>query len=113
MTASISDRQRRLIDEGHRLHKAIAEWGRKHGVRAYRVLTDTEAWFGIWDPKTKTISRNFPAKITQAILANAEALKAYADDTWSRDGGVKRHPLPPPRVRFCQTKRKGNSSPAR
>ncbi len=105
MTASISDRQQRLVAEGRRLHMAIVDWGRKHGVRAYRVLTATDAWFEIWDPKTKTLSRNFPEKIKAAIASNAEALKAYADDSRmrnARDAAERKRILPPARDRFCR-----------
>ena len=106
MTALISkSERRRLIGEGYRLHMAIVEWGRKHGVWAYRVVTATDAWFEIWDPKAKTLSRNFPEKIRGAIASNAEALKAYADDTRmqdARDAAERNRTLPPARHRFCQ-----------
>lgn len=105
MTASIFNRQQRLVAEGRRLHMAIVDWGRKHGVRAYRVLTATDAWFEIWDPATKTISRNFPEKIRVAIEANAEALKAYADDSRmrnARDAAERKRTLTPARDRFCR-----------
>lgn len=105
MTALTSDRQRRLVNEGYRLHMAIVEWGRKHGVWAYRVLTATDQWFEVWDPKAKTLSRNFPEKIRGAIASNAEALKAYADDTrmWDAKADAERNrALPPARHRFCQ-----------
>ena len=105
MTTSIFDRQQRLVAEGRRLHMAIVDWGRKHGVRAYRVLTATDAWFEIWDPKTKTISRNFPEKIEAAIASNAEALKAYAYDSRmqnARDAAERNRVLTPARDRFCR-----------
>lgn len=101
MTASTSDRQRRLIDEGRRLHMAIVEWGQRHGVWAYRVMTPTDQWFEIWDPKAKTLSRNFPGKIQTAIALNAEALKIYADDTRMRDAKAdteRSRPMAPPGV---------------
>ena len=106
MTALTSDRQRRLVNEGYRLHMAIVEWGRKHGVWAYRVLTATDQWFEVWDPKTKTLSRNFPEKIRGAIESNTDALKAYADDTRMRDARVaaeRSRPLAPARGRFWET----------
>lgn len=115
MTVSYSDRQRRLIDEGYRLHMAIVEWGRKHGVWAYRVLTATDAWFEIWDPKAKTLSRNFPEKIRGAIASNAEALEAYADDTRMRYARVEaewNRPLAPARGRFCQASDKDKATSA-
>lgn len=106
MTGSISKEARRqLIDEGHRLHMAIVEWGRKHGVWAYRVLTATDAWFEIWDPKAKTLSRNFPKKIREAIASNAEALRLYADDTRMSDAKAaaeRNRTLRPARDRFCR-----------
>lgn len=105
MTASTSDRQRRLINEARRLHMAIVEWGQKHGVWAYRVMTTNKQWFEIWNPNTKTLSRNFPGKIQTAIALNAEALKIYADDTRMRDAKAdteRSRPMAPPRGRFCR-----------
>ena len=95
MTASIFNRQR-LVDDGRRLHMAIVRWGAKHGVRAYRVLTETGTWFEFYDPKTRRISQEFPAKIKAAIEASAESLGAYAD--WSRECAARWPPLP----RFCR-----------
>lgn len=111
MTALTSDRRQRLVKEGYRLHMAIVDWGRKHGVWAYRVLTATDQWFEIWDPKAKILSRNFPGKIRGAIMSNAEALKVYADDTRERDARADAEwnlPLAPARGRFCRTTDKEN-----
>ncbi len=71
----------RLIDEGRRLHKAICEWGVKHGVRAYRVVTENDAWFEIWNPKNKMRSRKFPERISMAIQSHTDAIEAYAEYT--------------------------------
>ena len=101
-----SPKEQRLVEEGYRLHMAISAWGAKKGVRAYRVLSATgEVFFEIYNPKTKTISRDFPAKIQLAIDSNTEALDAYA--RWSRmqnaeaDAKLNRT-LPPARFRFCR-----------
>ena len=77
----------RLVDEGHRLHRAIVEWGRKHGVWAYRVLPrdGTACYFEIYDPKTKKFSWEFPAKIQKAIDDHAGALAEYAKWSLSHD----------------------------
>ena len=84
MMDSISkETRRRLVDEGYRLHMAIVGWGVAHGVRAYRVLPDEgESFFEIYDPKSKSTSQNFPAKIKNAIKSHASELAAYAE--WSR-----------------------------
>ena len=108
MTASIFDRRQRLIAEGRRLHMAIVDWGQKHGLRAYRVLTDDDCWFEIYNPATKTLSRAFPEKIQTAIAANKEALQAYAEDERSWDARRRRFdaqniPVHPARYRFCQS----------
>lgn len=100
MTDSTSDEQ--LIEEGHRLHRAIVAWGQKHGVQAYRVLTADDAWFEFYDAKTKTLSRDFPPKIREAIEANAAALKAYAAAT-RNDVFRANMPLPSPGHRFWPT----------
>lgn len=92
MTDSIlTETRQSLIDEGHRLHRAIVEWGRKHGVWAYRVLPrdGTACYFEIYDPKTKKFSWEFPAKIQKAIDDHADALAEYAK--WSLS-----HDIPPP-----------------
>ena len=77
----------RLVDEGHRLHRAIVEWGRKHEVWAYRVLPrdGTACYFEIYDPKTKKFSWEFPAKIQKAIDDHADALAEYAKWSLSHD----------------------------
>lgn len=88
MTDSILIETRQsLIDEGHRLHRAIVEWGRKHGVWAYRVLPrdGTACYFEIYDPKTKKFSWEFPAKIQKAIDDHADALAEYAKWSLSHD----------------------------
>lgn len=108
MTASIFERRQRLVAEGRRLHMAIADWGQKHGVWAYRVLTDDDCWFEIYNPATKTLSRAFPEKIQTAIAANKEALEAYAEDERSRDArrrcfDARDWPVHPARHRFCQS----------
>ena len=84
MMDSISkETRRRLIDEGHRLHMAIVEWGKKHGVWAYRVIPpEGSAYFEIYNPKTKKCSHDFPAKIKAAIASHAAALSEY--EAWSR-----------------------------
>lgn len=84
MTDSISsEMRRRLIDEGYRLHMAIVEWGRKHGVWAYRVIPPNgSAYFEIYNPETKKCSHDFPAKIKKAIATHAAALAEY--EAWSR-----------------------------
>ncbi|MBR4616466.1 MAG: hypothetical protein IKO55_12730 [Kiritimatiellae bacterium] len=84
MMDSISkETRRRLVDEGYRLHMAIVAWGKKQGVRAYRVVPkDRSAYFEIYDPKTKKFSYEFPRKIRAAIDAHAEALAEY--ERWSR-----------------------------
>lgn len=84
MTDSISKEVRRqLIDEGHRLHMAIVEWGRKHGVWAYRVIPPQgSAYFEIYNPKTKKCSHDFPPKIREAIATHVTALAEY--EAWSR-----------------------------
>ena len=107
MTALTSrDKRQQLINEGYRLHMAISAWGAKKGVHAYRVMSATgEVFFEVYDPKTKVISHDFPAKIRLAIDSHAEALDAYA--RWSRDWDAgrcktKSHPATRPRLRFCQ-----------
>ena len=72
-----------LIASGRGLHRAITDWGARHGVRAYLVLTSTAAWFEIYNPKTKTITRTFPPRIKHAIDRHKAALAAYA--AWSRE----------------------------
>lgn len=119
MTASIFDPARqRAIDEGYRLHMAIVQWGARHGVRAYRVLTPSEAWFEILDPNERRIvdaypksegdrarypTDVFPEKIRRAIDAHQADLLAYAD--WSREQDARRNPsegsTDPRPVRFC------------
>lgn len=92
-----------LAREGERLHLAIVAWGAQHNLRAYRVLTPTEQYFEIYNPATKTTSRDFPAKIRQALEANREALEAYAKFSRERDNraALRRaepsHPSPRPR----------------
>lgn len=76
---------RHQVNEGRRLHRAIMDWGHHHGVVAYRVLTNTDAYFEFYNPTTKSCSQNFPPKIRQAITASAEALKAYAEYTRRED----------------------------
>ena len=77
MTASISRRQ--LIAEGRRLHMAIVEWGKKHGVWAYVVMSSPgQAYFEIFDPKAKTISYDFPARIKEAIETHKVELAEYS-----------------------------------
>lgn len=74
-----SSTRRRLIAEGRRLHMAIVAWGRKQGVWAYIVMPSPGvAYFEIWDPKAKTISYNFPAKIRKAIETHKVELSAYS-----------------------------------
>ena len=110
MTVSTSD----LISEGRRLHDAIVAWGAKHGVWAYRVLTPTGVFFEVWNPKTKTLSHDFPAKIQEAINSHRDALTAYA--AWSRQcedkWKTKIDASDPRRDRFCRPNRKENSTSA-
>jgi len=82
MTASISNK---LAACGERLHRAIVDWGQRHGLRAYRVVTSEASWFEFFDPRTKEISQRFPAKIQEAIDAHADAIAAYAAATRKAD----------------------------
>ena len=78
-------RKAEAIRVAERLHAAIVEWGVKRGLRAYRVLTATDSFFEIFDPKTGKTSYDFPEKIKASIAKFQAELRLYAEDTRSRD----------------------------
>ena len=82
VSTMISTSENRMIAEGRRLHCSIMSWAAKHGLWAYRVLTPTDSWFELYNPKTRKVSLRFPAKIEEAIGRCRAELAAYAD--WSR-----------------------------
>lgn len=77
--------QAAAIKVAEKLHAAIVEWGTKHGVRAYRVLTATDSFFEIFDPKTGKISYDFPEKIKASIAKYQVELRVYEAETRARD----------------------------
>lgn len=84
MTDLISMTERmRLVSVGYKLHHAIVDWGKHHGVMAYMVKpAEGRVYFEIFDPRTKEISHTFPARITQAIKRCAREVDEYV--TWDR-----------------------------
>lgn len=84
MTGLISMTERmRLVSVGYKLHHAIVDWGKHHGVMAYMVKPDEgQVYFEIFDPRTKEISHTFPARITQAIKRCAREVDEYV--AWDR-----------------------------
>lgn len=73
------------IKTTEKLHAAIVDWGTKHGLRAYRVITPTRSFFEIFNPNTGKISYDFPDKIQSSIKKYAAELEIYAADTRARD----------------------------
>ena len=73
------------IKTAEKLHAAIVDWGTKHGLRAYRVVTPTDSFFEIFNPNTGKISYDFPEKIKASIAKYQAELKISADETRERD----------------------------
>lgn len=73
------------IKTAEKLHAAIVDWGTKHGLRAYRVITPTGSFFEIFNPNTGKISRDFPEKIKASIAKYQVELRIYDAETRARD----------------------------